>query len=192
MDKTNIKDIHSQLEKLTNQKLPNWVSNRISNLIPAKSESGEEVYIYTNLIFTMGELISNLTLLDKQYESRIHTYGTIENLLFSYHDFKPGLMLDHRVRNPKNGMFVQKRTSFEPIKSPEESNIFLIQTKEWDSYKYDGVRESYTILVYNHNNEIEKQRLANAEQAIKKLQDEYSQTMGGPKNNGDQSNDGGQ
>jgi hypothetical protein len=192
MDKTNIKDIHSQLEKLTNQKLPNWVSNRISNLIPAKSESGEEVYIYTNLIFTMGELISNLTLLDKQYESRIHTYGTIENLLFSYHDFKPGLMLDHRVRNPKNGMFVQKRTSFEPIKSTEESNIFLIQTKEWDSYKYDGVRESYTILVYNHNNEIEKQRLANAEQAIKKLQDEYSQTMGGPKNNGDQSNDGGQ
>ena len=101
-------------------------------------------------------------------------------------------MLDHRVRNPKNGMFVQKRTSFESIKSPEESNIFLIQTKEWDSYKYDGIRESYTILVYNHNNEIEKQRLANAEQAIKKLQDEYSQTMGGPKNNGDQSNDGGQ
>lgn len=188
MDAIQLNAVHTQLESLMEEKLPCWVVRRINNLIPKKDNSGQDVYIYINAIHTSGELISSLTLLDKKYESRMHQYGSKEELLFAYRDIKPGLILNHRVRDPINGRFVQSNNRFEPVKSNEASNVFLIKETEWNNYKYDGIKESYTILVYNHNDAIEEARKKNIDEVVEKLQKEYVNTMGGSSNDSTESN----
>lgn len=170
-----IKVLHKELEKTIDEKLPKFVSERIHSLIPKKFRTNsQDQYVFITQVYTSGEYKSVLSLYDKRYESRIHSYGVKEELLFSYRSVKPGLLLDHRIRTPR-GRFVQTKDSIEPaIFDQDSSNVMLIKHTQWNNHESDDIKESYIIIVYNRNNFIEASRTKNAQDTIKKIQYEMS------------------
>ena len=76
-----IKELHSQIEKLMNSKVPKCVSERIAELLPTGLPvNDEEEGLFITQVYTVGEYNSVLLLYDRKYESSLHKYGTYEEL----------------------------------------------------------------------------------------------------------------
>lgn len=174
-----IKELHSQIEKLMNSKVPKCVSERIAELLPTGLPvNDEEEGLFITQVYTVGEYNSVLLLYDKKYESSLHKYGTYEELLYSYKKVTPGVLKEHRVRSDR-GVFnnIKDYGKKSKIDSNPESNVFLIKRIDWDNLKYDGYKVSYTIYVYNRNNFIESNRRENMKNVISKAKEEMTKGM---------------
>ena len=174
-----IKELHSQIEKLMGSKVPKCVSERIAELLPTGLPvNDEDEGLFITQVYTVGEYNSVLLLYDKKYESRLHRYGTYEELLYSHKNVIPGRLKEHRIRSDR-GTFNNSKDygKKSKIEVNPDSNIFLIKRTEWDNLKYDGYKISYTIYIYNRNNFIEANRNRNMNNVISKAKEELAKGM---------------
>lgn len=173
-----LKELHKTLESYMEDEVPYCVTERIGKLLSDKHDSDDEkVYIHISRVVTAGEYRSALSLYDKKYESKLHSYGIFEELLFSYKKVIPGLIKEHRIRNSK-GMFEQSKDSYGPTRiCDKDNNIMLIRSTRWDSNKFEGKEVSYTIYIYSRNCKAENKRLENAKEAISKLKNFKSEGL---------------
>ena len=142
----------------------------IKALKKAKVESKANITI--NRIYTYGEYLNKLTLLDKCYSTRIHEYGIKEELIFSLNKIFPGYCKQHRYLSNR-GIMVNEKDLIEPkIISNKIENIFIIKETSWDYNIDDNKIINYMIHVYVPNTEYENTRILNAKQTIRRLKDE--------------------
>ena len=164
--------LKKELEMVMDEQIPDYVSEKIIELIPSKYKNTEDPCVFISQVSTFGEYRSLLLLYDKNYQSRLHNYGIQERLLFSYRDIEPGCIKDYRLRTLR-GTFKTENDCFQASGlEADQSNIILIQVEEWDSNLYDGKKTTFDIIVYNQNNLFEQARKIQASTVIKNLKEE--------------------
>lgn len=175
MKSESLKKFHKDLEKMVDgESIPRYVSENILKSIPKEINRSDDnnQYVYMNRLYSAGEYRSVLMLFDKVYESRIHQKGVKEELLFSYRPVTPGLLKDHRIRNPR-GLFTHTSEDTKPTRVDEKNiNIFLIKKTMWDSNLYDGYKYDYTIYVYKNDPKFENQKQIESNAILDRLRNQ--------------------
>lgn len=178
--KSDVKSLYDELSKLYGEPLPKQVVIDILNHIPKELSDDEDAYgryVYLTQVYTFGEYRSSLSLFDKCYESRIHTYGEKEELVYSFLPVTPGVVKDLKIRNNK-GLFNHTTETIAPGNLKYgKSNIYLIRRTIWDSLKYDKKMVTYTIYIYNHDNFIESARKKQSEETLQKMKESFNASV---------------
>lgn len=178
--KSDVKSLYDELNKLYGEQLPKQVATDILNHIPRELGDDEDAYgkyVYLTQVYTFGEYSASLSLFDKCYESRIHSYGEKEELIYSYLRVTPGVIKDHKIRNNK-GLFNHTTETTAPGNLKYgKSNIYLIRRTIWDSLKYDKKMVTYTIYIYNHNNFIEESRKKQSQDTLQRMKESYNEAV---------------
>ena len=175
-----IKSLYDEMSKIYGEGLPKQVAVNVLSHIPKTLDKDEDPYgqyVYLTQVYTYGEYNASLSLFDKCYESKIHSYGEKEELVYSYKPVVPGVIKEHKIRNNR-GLFTHTTENISPKNlSYKSSNIYLIRRTIWDSLKYDKKMVTYTIYIYNHNNFIESSRKKQVEETIQGLKDSLNKSV---------------
>lgn len=151
---------------------PGYVYEKIVRVLKRAKLSDSEENITILKLQSYGEYFNKLTMIDKSYKSRIHDYGTKEELLFSFNSIIPGYYKYHKYLS-RRGIMVTESDIKEPkVSSTRTENIIIVKETSWDSNINDSKSVTYYILFYVPNSEYEYQKACQAKETIKHLQDE--------------------
>lgn len=158
---------------LNGRQIPIEISKKIISLIPQEVKISETPSVYISKVCTAGEYLSTLFLYDKTYKSQSHQFGSKEEMIYSYRDdTKAGILFEHRIRN-KRGIFEKKSFSEIPKVNKNEFNIMLIKETTWDSNMYVGEKVTYTILIYDKDDVMEKLKASKNLEMLNRLKEEF-------------------
>ena len=169
---TEAQELQKELESILEEEIPSYISEKIISLIPSEyKKCDDEVHVKIDQVYSAGEYSSLLLLYDKSYESRLHSYGVKEELLFTYQDVVPGLLKEHK-RRTNTGRFEKISEKCQPTKiNSDISNIMLIKSTEWDTNIYDDKKVCFNIIVYNKDNYLELSRRQHAEKVLSEIKE---------------------